>query len=98
MSFKWPRAGLQPGRGTDGEAITFHGLRRTFATEARRQGATVDEIQRLGNWRSPEMVKRYVQLEDERASELLQRVSGSFEHKTDTVPKSAPTAESTSAS
>jgi integrase len=72
--------------GTDGEGITFHAFRRTFATEARRQGANLDEIKKLGNWRNSRMPEAYIQMEDERSAELLGKMARSF--KTDTNAES----------
>ena len=39
--------------------VTTHDLRRTFATEAARRGASTLEIKLQGGWSTMEMVERY---------------------------------------
>jgi integrase len=44
------------------EDVRFHDLRRTFASYLIQNGATDRELQELGGWKSPAMVRRYAQL------------------------------------
>jgi integrase len=42
--------------------VRFHDLRRTFASILIQSGASDRELQELGGWKSPSMLKRYAQL------------------------------------
>jgi integrase len=69
-------AGLEWGRTRTG--ITFHSLRRTMASLARNSGMTVEQIQKLGNWKDRRMVEIYALVADEtleRAAAELDAVS-----------------------
>ena len=43
------------------EAVSSHSLRRGFATEAARLGASLPAIQRHGRWRSTQTVIEYIE-------------------------------------
>ena len=52
--------------GAKGDGITFHTMRHTFASLAANNGVPLDVLQRMGNWRTPSMMRRYAHLADER--------------------------------
>ena len=58
-----PELGLEYGCSKDG--VTFHTLRHTFASHALQAGVSEHELLRMGNWRTPAMLKRYAHLSEE---------------------------------
>ncbi|MCK6575710.1 site-specific integrase, partial [Myxococcota bacterium] len=59
------RGGFDPEVGRDGKRrhfITFHCLRHTFASHWMMNGGDIFKLQRIGGWKSFEMVQRYAHL------------------------------------
>jgi integrase len=59
------RAGFPDVLSMSGESqryITFHGLRHTFASQWMMSGGDIFKLQRIGGWKSFEMVQRYAHL------------------------------------
>jgi len=67
-------AGFEWGRTRTG--ITFHSLRRTMASLARNDGMSVEQIQKLGNWKDRRMVERYAMFADETLELAAARLDG----------------------
>jgi integrase len=57
----WTKALTRAGI-TKGRKFRFHDLRHTFATWIVQNGGDAAQLQRLGGWKSHEMVSRYAKL------------------------------------
>ncbi len=65
-------AGFEWGRTRTG--ITFHTLRHSMASIAINSGVRAEVVQRMGNWKTPEMVARYAHLADETLRDAAARL------------------------
>lgn len=52
-----------------GEHLTIHAIRRTFATELGKRGATLAQMRAAGGWKTAEQAMRYMQVDDDLAAE-----------------------------
>jgi integrase len=55
----------------------WHDLRHTWATRLAMSGASLSELQELGGWESPEMVRRYAHFSGGHLAEVQERASRS---------------------
>lgn len=53
----------------NGEHLTIHAIRRTFATELGKRGATLAQMRAAGGWRTAEQAMRYMQVDEDLAAE-----------------------------
>lgn len=54
---------------TNGECLTIHAVRRSFATELGKKGATLAQMRAAGGWKTAEQAMRYMQIDDDLAAE-----------------------------
>ena len=52
-----------------GERLTIHGIRRTFATELGKRGATLAQMRAAGGWTTAQTAMRYMQVDEDQAAE-----------------------------
>lgn len=60
--------------GTKRLEVCWHTLRHTWASWHRMNGSSMDEIQDLGGWKDPKMVRRYAHLSSEHLASAAARV------------------------
>jgi integrase len=53
----------------NGEFLTVHAIRRTFATELGKRGATLAQMRAAGGWKTAEQAMRYMQVDEDLAAE-----------------------------
>ncbi len=53
----------------NGEYLTIHAIRRTFATELGKRGATLAQMRAAGGWKTAEQAMRYMQVDEDLAAE-----------------------------
>ena len=53
----------------NGEYLTIHAVRRTFATALGKRGATLAQMRAAGGWKTAEQAMRYMQIDDDLAAE-----------------------------
>jgi integrase len=83
------KAGLVYGR-DDENGITFHTFRHTRASLAISNGVPEGEVQKLGNWKTASMTRRYAHLADERMRKAAGTVSEIVcGHRASQAPKTA---------
>lgn len=52
-----------------GEALTIHAIRRTFATQLGKKGASLAQMRAAGGWKTAEQAMRYMQVDEDLAAE-----------------------------
>lgn len=74
------KAGLSYGRNEE-NGVTFHTCRHSFASLALNNGIPESVVQRMGNWKTAAMVKRYAHLADESFREAATKIADLVEHR-----------------
>ena len=82
------KAGLVYGRNKE-NGICFHTTRHSFASLALNNGIPESVVQRMGNWKTAAMVKRYAHLSDESFREAAVRIADLVEHRDSRGSKSS---------
>ena len=80
------RAGLAYGRDKE-DGVTFHTFRHSMASLALNNGIPESTVQRMGNWKTTAMVKRYAHLADESFREAAAKLASLVDQQGSKRPK-----------